>query len=153
MEIRRVRESEWEELRNTRLRALSDAPDAFESRYADAVQRADDWWIDWARRSAGGEGQAMFLAWNDDAPIGIVGAFVEGGRCWLISMWTDPSVRGRGIGTGLIEAAADFARTCGHAELQLAVRFENEPARRLYERCGFLETDEVAAERIMKREL
>jgi len=79
MEIRRVQADKWRELRDIRLRALSDAPDAFETRHEEAVQRPDDWWIDWAARSAEGDRQAMFLAWESDGPVGIVGTFIEEG--------------------------------------------------------------------------
>ncbi len=140
MEIRRVAADEWRESRSVRLRALLDAPAAFETRHEDAVRRPDEWWIDWAARSAQGGGQAMFLAWEGGSPVGIAGTFLEDRRWWLISMWTDPSVRGRGIGAALVEAAAGFAYAAGSAELFLQVRFQNAPARRLYERCGFLDT-------------
>ena len=55
-------------LRETRLRALAEAPDAFETRYEETVQRPEEWWIDWAERSAAGHGQAMFLAWDGGTP-------------------------------------------------------------------------------------
>jgi ribosomal protein S18 acetylase RimI-like enzyme len=153
MEIRRVQADQWRELRDIRLRALSDAPDAFETRHEEAVQRPDDWWIDWAARSAEGDRQAMFLASESDGPVGIVGTFIEEGRCSLISMWTDPSVRGRGIGAALVEAAVDFACSARSTELFLEVRLHNEPARRLFERCGFIDTGAGVEEREMKRVL
>jgi ribosomal protein S18 acetylase RimI-like enzyme len=136
-----------------RLLALSEAPDAFETRYDDAVRRSDDWWIEWAARSAESDRQAMFLAWDGGTPVGIVGAYVERQRCWLISMWTDPSMRCRGIGAALVEVVVGFARAAGYADLFLTVRVQNEQARRLYERCGFLETGEGVEEREMSRAL
>jgi GNAT superfamily N-acetyltransferase len=153
VEIRRVRPDEWLQLRDTRLRALADAPDAFRTRHEDAVRRTDAWWIDWAIRSAAGDGQAMFLAWDGPEPVGIVGTFVEEGCRWLISLWTDPSTRGRGVGRALVAAVVDFAHASGSAELRLEVRRRNEPARRLYERCGFVETGPAADERVMTRVL
>jgi ribosomal protein S18 acetylase RimI-like enzyme len=153
MEVRRVQRGEWRDLRDLRLLALSDAPEAFESRYEDAIQRADQWWIEWAERSAQGEAQAMFLARDGNDPVGIVGAFVEGQRCWLISMWAAPPVRRRGIGAALVESVAEFARASGHTELFLKVRVDNDPARRLYERCGFLDLDDDVQERTMRRSL
>lgn len=150
MVIRRVRAEEWRKLRDIRLRALRDAPDAFETRHEDAVERPNDWWIDWAARSAAGDGQAMFLAWNGHDPVGIVGIYAEDQRCWLISMWTDPSVRRRGVGAALVEEAAGWARAAGSAELFLHVRFGNEAARHLYERCGFVDTGAGVEERELK---
>jgi ribosomal protein S18 acetylase RimI-like enzyme len=153
MDVRRVQPGQWRELRDLRLLALSDAPEAFESRYEDAVKRPEQWWIDWAERSADGEGQGMFLAWDGDAPVGIVGAFVEQPRCWLISMWAAPAARRRGIGSALVESVAEFARASRHTELFLKVRFDNEPAKRLYERCGFRDFDEGVHELTMRRSL
>lgn len=148
--IRRVRAEEWRELRNIRLRALRDAPDAFETRHDDAANRPEEWWIDWAARSAAGDGQAMFLAWESNHPVGIVGTYVEDQRCWLISMWTDPSMRRRGVGAALVEEAARFARAVGVAELFLHVRFGNDAARHLYERCGFVDTGAGVEEQELK---
>jgi ribosomal protein S18 acetylase RimI-like enzyme len=153
MEVRRVRAEQWRELRDTRLLALSESPDAFETQYEEAVQRSEDWWIDWAARSAEGNRQAFFLAWDGEAPLGILGAYVDEGRCWLISMWTVPSVRRQGIGAALLQAAVAFAREGRHTDLFLRVRVENAPARRLYKRSGFLETSQDGDEREMRRPL
>lgn len=137
IDVRRVRAEEWEVLRDTRLRALADAPEAFATTHADAVARPDQWWRDWARRSATGDEQAMFLAWKGDAPVGISGAFRSGDRVDVISMWTDPDERGRGIGQALLEAAVAFA---GEADVRLSVTETNAAARRFYERHGFAPT-------------
>jgi len=47
----------------------------------------------------------------------------------------------------------EFAHASGSAELRLEVRRRNEPASRLYERCGFIETEPTAEERVMTRVL
>ena len=138
VEVRRVRTDEWHALRDTRLRALEDSPEAFATRFEEARLRPDDWWIDWAARSAVGESQAMFLAWQGAAPFGIVGTFVaENGRRWLIAMWTDPVARGRGVGRALVEATAEFTRVAGSRELFLHVTESNNAAASLYRSCGF----------------
>jgi GNAT superfamily N-acetyltransferase len=141
VDVRRVRAEEWHALRDTRLRALEGAPEAFATRFEEARLRPDDWWIDWAARSADGESQAMFLAWEGAAPLGIVGTFVgENGRRWLIAMWTDPDARGRGVGRALVEATAEFARAAGSDELFLQVLEGNDTAASLYRACGFADT-------------
>ena len=153
VEVRRVRAGEWEAVRDTRLRALADAPHAFRTRHEDAVRRPDRWWRDWTAGSADGDAQAAFLAWEDGLPVGLVAAFVENGRRWLIQMWTDPSVRGRGVGAALVEAVLEHARAAGDAEVYLEVRFDNDGARRLYERCGFVDTEAGVDERELRRAL
>jgi ribosomal protein S18 acetylase RimI-like enzyme len=53
-------------------------------------------------------------------------------------MYVRPSARKAGVGRRLVETIIEFARQ--RVELiQLAVVSENEQARRLYERLGFLE--------------
>ena len=116
VEVRRVRADEWEAVRDVRLRALADAPSAFGTRHEDAARRPDDWWREWTARGAAGDRQATFLAWDGERPVGIVASFVEDGRRWLIQMWSDPSVRGRGVGAALVEAVVEHARAAGDSE-------------------------------------
>jgi GNAT superfamily N-acetyltransferase len=137
VDVRRVRAEEWHALRDTRLRALEDAPEAFPTRFEEAQRRPDDWWIDWAAASAEGNGQAMFLAWDGAAAVGIVGTFVEDGRRSLIAMWTDPAARGRGVGRALVEATVSFARDAGSRDLFLQVLEGNDTAASLYRSCEF----------------
>jgi RimJ/RimL family protein N-acetyltransferase len=46
--------------------------------------------------------------------------------------------RGRGIGRALIDATLQAARAGGLTRIELTVRVDNEPARRLYESFGFV---------------
>ena len=132
---------EWRELRDTRLNALFDAPDAFGGLYDVSVARPQEWWIDWARDSAEDGKQAMFLAWDEQQPVGIAGTFRdEDGRWIVIAMWVRPAHQGQGIGRRLLDAVVAFIRTQGARETFLGVAEGNEPARRLYETYGFVET-------------
>jgi len=55
-----------------------------------------------------------------------------------VGMYVRPSARKAGVGRRLVETIIEFARQ--RVELiQLAVVSDNEQARRLYERVGFLE--------------
>lgn len=138
VDVRRVRTGEWQALRATRLRALEDAPDAFGTTLAEARERPDEWWVEWARRSAASDEQAMVLAWAGDAPVGIAGTFRRDDGVWqVISMWVDPQARGRGAGRALLDAVVRFARAHGADEIVLGVTDGNEEARALYERYGF----------------
>jgi GNAT superfamily N-acetyltransferase len=53
-----------------------------------------------------------------------------------LSIGVVPTHRGRGIGSRLLEALVVSARAQRHEALSLSVEPDN-PARRLYERCGF----------------
>jgi ribosomal protein S18 acetylase RimI-like enzyme len=141
MDIRRVRPEDWQAMRDVRLRALADAPSAFETRFDEARLRPEEWWVDWAARSAQGDGQAVFLAWDGHDPVGIVGTYVEDdGNRWLISMWTDPARRRQGVGRTLVETVVAFARKTGSREVVLEVTVGNDSAFALYRACGFEET-------------
>jgi len=54
-------------------------------------------------------------------------------------MYVRPQARNRGVGRRLVEAVMEVARRRGVELLQLAVVSDNEPARRLYARLGFVE--------------
>ncbi|MFJ8041054.1 GNAT family N-acetyltransferase [Kitasatospora sp. NPDC096147] len=49
-----------------------------------------------------------------------------------------PEAQGRGVGQALVEAACAVARADGIRKMTLRVLGHNAPARRLYERCGFV---------------
>ena len=68
-------------------------------------------------------------------------SLLVGDEVEIISMWVAPAARGRGVGDAIIEHLtrwwADHHRL---APLVLSVRIGNEPAIRLYERHGFVDT-------------
>jgi GNAT superfamily N-acetyltransferase len=139
--VRNVVPHDWETLRDIRLAALRDAPDAFGSTYAEQVEFTKEDWLNRIARST------TFLAYVGEAatqPVGIAGGYQEHpGVVELISMWVDPRARGRGVGEALITQVTDWARTQDEAAtLHLWVTEINKAARRLYERCGFMPTGE-----------
>lgn len=58
----------------------------------------------------------------------------------------DGTVRGRGIGRRLVDAACAAARAEGARKMSLRVLGWNAPARRLYESCGFVVEGSLAEE-------
>ena len=62
----------------------------------------------------------------------------------LISMWVDPSARGRGVAQRLIRAVALWANGRGSSRVVLFVQEANTSAQRLYERAGFRPTGDRA---------
>ncbi|MGW1175218.1 N-acetyltransferase family protein [Kitasatospora sp. NPDC002543] len=58
----------------------------------------------------------------------------------------DGTVRGRGVGRRLVEAACAAARAAGARKMSLRVLGWNAPARRLYESCGFVVEGSLAEE-------
>jgi ribosomal protein S18 acetylase RimI-like enzyme len=128
-----------------RLRALQDAPDAFASTYAKESQLADS---DWIKRAEewNSETGAAFLAIDSSSLCGLAGSFLDEDdptRANLISMWTAPTHRQRGVGRLLVNEVIKWARGRNARFLQLMVRSTNEPAIRFYEQLGFRRTGRV----------
>ncbi len=140
VEIREVGADDWEAMRDVRLAALRDAPQAFASTYEREVAFTE---ADWQRRIVGG---GSFLAHAPElgaASVGIAGGFETApGTIELVSMWVRPQARGHGIGQALVQAVIGWARARGASRVHLWVTENNGHARLLYERCGFRSTAE-----------
>jgi ribosomal protein S18 acetylase RimI-like enzyme len=140
VQIREVGADGWQAMRDVRLAALRDAPDAFASTYEREAAFTE---ADWQRRIAEG---GNFLAYAPElgaAPAGIVGGFEAGpGTVELVSLWVRPQARGHGIGRALVQAVAGWAGAKGISRVHLWVAENNDHARLLYERCGFSPTAE-----------
>lgn len=127
---------DWRAWRTVRLRALQDAPTAFGSSYVHAAERFDD--EDYWRGYFVTDGQ-NYLADVGQGAIGLVR--VTGGQgddAELMSLWVAPEARGIGVAAALVETCWVWLQdTAPGQPLQLTVRRNNRPARRLYERLGF----------------
>ena len=158
--VRETGMDDWPALREIRLAALRDAPDAFASTYPREETLDEAAWR--ARIARGG----CFLAYvpeiSASEPVGLAGGYeAEPGTVGLISMWVRPQARGHGVGEALIAAVLDWAQARHARSVHLWVTETNQPARGLYERCGFKPTGEcqplpstpVLGELAMAREL
>jgi GNAT superfamily N-acetyltransferase len=138
--IERLSVGDGERLRAIRLRSLQDAPDAFGTTFEEAAAQSLEGW----NRQL--EQLATFVATANGSDVGIVrGArhdqFRDAG--YLISMWVAPEARRQGIGSALVEAIIQWARTRGLSRLFLDVTEGNTPAIALYSRKGFVPSGEV----------
>src|SRR5208282_902441 len=130
---------DWPALRDIRLEALRDAPEAFASTYEEQAAFGE---ADWRERITRG---GTFLAYVPEVdasePAGLVGGYQQGtGTVGLISMFVRPRARGSGVGEALIATVLDWARARNATTVHLWVTETNKPARLLYERCGFSPT-------------
>ena len=97
---------------------------------------------------------SIWIIESDGAPVGyalIAYSYdIEyGGRdAYMNELWIDESWRARGAGREAIELLVPVLKECGVHALHLQVRPEN-PAVRLYERCGFV----TSPRRVMTRYL
>ncbi len=133
--------SDWRRLREVRLRALADAPDAFWTTLAEA-QRMDE--AAWQERLAPSTG--WFVAVADGLDMGLAACTEHrdsDGSAHVVSMWVAPQARRLGAGRLLLDACVAWARERGLTPVRLEVVDANVAAVGLYERYGFLPTGVV----------
>ena len=139
LHIRRIGPDEWQVFRKIRLAALQEAPYAFGSTY-DAERAASEG--SWRHRLSE---RTRFVAEVDGQVVGTVGAgpgeFHDAAA--LTALWVDPRFRTQGVGTALVEAVVDWAKSQGYSQVLLWVTEVNDKAQRLYEGSGFARTGRV----------
>jgi GNAT superfamily N-acetyltransferase len=143
--VKPLRAEQWRELRNIRLRALRDSPEAFLTTAAQAEKEPAEFWSKRAALSARGERWGIFLAFTDQGEAIGMASGVEApatpGVVELVQMWVDPTWRNQSVGAQLV--AAIIAWSAPRADrLRLGVAEDIQAAIALYTRCGFLPTGE-----------
>jgi len=85
----------------------------------------------------------IFLARLGDRPVGFTQLYpmfssISMGRIWILNdLFIDESARRQGIGTILLETAAEFARALGAVRLLLETKPDNKAAQAAYEALGW----------------
>lgn len=80
----------------------------------------------------------LFLVVERRARVcGYIVTCIRGDRAELVSIAVDPSARGKGAGSALLEATLRRLKRRPVARFGLMVRLSNDPARRFYEKYGF----------------
>lgn len=157
MIVRRVRADEWAAVRDLRLRALADSPEAFWQTLADAEARPQSDWIERVARWAEAPTQAMLVAepaaggplvgmagiepYDNEVevdpatgePVEPVARLVT--DVW--GVWADPATRGTGVGAALLEACVAWSRERGAVEVVLWVLDSKADTIAWYGRRGF----------------
>lgn len=95
----------------------------------------------WRRLSI--DGASLFLARRDGHPVGFLLVAPRARTLEVFYLAVDPDVWGCGVGSLLLLSAEDHAREIGRETLELWVINDNERAIGVYERSGWLGTDEV----------
>ena len=125
--------------RDVRLRALLDTPSAFGSTYERERELSDTEWMGRAIRWNGERGVG-FLAIDEGIGCGMVGSILDEDDATvatLVSMWTAPTHRRRGIARRLVDAVTAWARSRDVAVMRLMVTSNNAAAIAFYEQLGF----------------
>jgi len=134
----RLGAGDWQIYRTIRLAMLEESPSAFGGTYQQAAgndqqvwqQRLSDNAVLLARVGRVPAGSAMYSVFGTTQP----------GDCALYGMWVDPRFRRAGVGRALIGAVVEQALAAGRRRVVLDVVGDNDAARALYEREGFVAT-------------
>jgi GNAT superfamily N-acetyltransferase len=124
-------------LRELRLQALREAPDAFGSTYERELGRTT---ADWQRWMSPG---VTFILYEPVGARGIVAGLrdeTDPAVVQVMAMWVHPQIRGSGGANELVAAVISWARSQGAKLVRLKVIQGNDRARRFYERMGFCPT-------------
>ena len=137
IQTRRLAPADAALFREIRLEALRDNPEAFASTFEAENAQPLTWFSDRLGRSN------MVGAFLDSQIVGIAGLVIAEGRKevhkgMLVGMYVRPDSRESGIGQRLVETIIELARERVEV-IQLTVASDNEQARRLYARLGFVE--------------
>jgi GNAT superfamily N-acetyltransferase len=134
LSIRRSGPDDWRDLRDIRLEALADTPDAYGSTYDETARWSDAQWRDAATN------RLYYLADRDGRVVGMVSGGLNDahpGTRWLYGMYVTPSERGTGTAALLVEAIGKWATSEGVNEVFLHVTSSVPRARAFYEKIGF----------------
>jgi GNAT superfamily N-acetyltransferase len=140
--VRRAATGDEPVMRELRLQAMSESPEAFGSTYERELARTTSDWRRWLSPGA------TFILDQTAGPAGIVAAQhdpLDVAVVHLMAMWVHPHARGTGGADALVAAVIGWAAGEGAAVVRLAVIQSNVRARRLYARNGFTVTGHEAA--------
>ena len=145
--IRTIGGEEWPLWRELRLRALTDSLDAFRATLEEESSQPDQWWAEIIGTTAEHPLGGLWIATVDGEAAGILFGRIDPGHTTLQvgAMWVAPEVRGHGVGSSLIKAAIDWAKSSGVSVAELWVTEGNSEAAAFYESHGFQPTDETDA--------
>jgi RimJ/RimL family protein N-acetyltransferase len=120
---------------------LAGAPDGWATgAQADDVG-PDEAWKERLGPLAAGKGRVLLVAEDGGLPVGCGGALLAGdGSASVVSLWTAPAHRGRGIATEVLLAIERWAEQRGIHRLVLEVVEGNHAAESLYAQAGFRRT-------------
>ena len=126
---------EWERLRDIRLRALKENPEAFGANINEVQKWSKDGWL------KDFEKEDYLVASIEGVDVGML--YIEvlngdhGATCWIGGCWTDPAYRGKGVMSALFNYIDKNAVAKSWTRQGLGVWTDNFSAIKAYEFLGF----------------
>lgn len=135
VEVSLLSKDEWERLRDIRLRALKENPEAFGADFNEVQSRSKkDWLKDYNKED-------YLVASINGTDVGML--YIEvlngdhGATCWIGGCWTDPAYRGKGVMRALFNYIDKNAAAKNWTRQGLGVWTDNYSAIKAYEFLGF----------------
>ncbi|MCD5324908.1 MULTISPECIES: GNAT family N-acetyltransferase [Pontibacillus] len=140
MEIKRLGSIDAEDYWNLRLESLLTNPEAFITTYDEAKQRTNP--IERTADQLSNQSTHTYGAFIEGHLRGVVTLHPETHTKFkhkghILAMYVSPQTRGLGVGTALLEACTNHARSLQIEQLHLSVVATNQPALDLYRKYGF----------------
>lgn len=131
--IKAVTSENWQSLKELRLKAVADSPEAFGDSIETVSSKSDEYWKDGIANSN------VFVTEENGVWIGMIVFKQDDDGVWAVkSLWVDPNYRNQGIGKLIMQKAINAAKSTGVKLIELGVNVESKPAINLYESLGFV---------------
>ena len=140
LEIRQIKEDEWQLLKNARLAALEDSPEAFTTTFEQARQRTDAEWQKIASANSKGEESYGAIAIEKSQPVGMAVGLPDKNNpiiAYLVAMWVVSSHRGTDTAASILHQIKSWAAEKGANSLIAGVKPANTRAIQFYKKIGF----------------
>ena len=145
-EIVRIAPDSWERLRDLRLEALRESPEAFSNTFAQESLWTESVW----RQSVGDV--AYLVVSRDDQDLALVS--IEnldgdyGATCWISGCWIRPDERGRGLLNVILEYIDEHSLEENWSVQGIGVLTHNTNAIAAYEHLGFKRKGSIRSDRL-----
>lgn len=139
-DIKRLAPHQWQLLKEVRLNALHESPDAFLATFEEENQFDDGRWLSEFDRGS------WLVGYENGRPISLLGCTrlekSASAEFYLEYLWVSPECRQRGIAYRMLQHAVERLRADGVTTAYLWILDGNDAAARLYRRAGFVSTNE-----------
>jgi len=138
MQIRRVNESDYDQVRELRIAALRDSPNSFADTLEDTQAKPTQNWIELTQSLC--NEHIMFILDTEGVSVGSVYGLADShdekvGR--VAGMWVSCRYRKRGFGKALLQQLLSWAKTRRFIEMRLWAPSNDSKINEFYESSGF----------------